>query len=325
MTYWRVLTAPPIASRNAPAWRTWSLRLAPYLVTGIVVVVLLRRYPASEIVAEMRGGHALAMLPFGLALPFVVWAPYAACDRVVFEGTVGDVAFRDVARAKAATALLFILGYFFGGGAYAVWIARAVRARAGQAAGAILYIAASDLTAVCAVASASMWLGGADAPHSVRAVATWIFVVQVSLILVAPYNERLRLPPIIAAWRLVPRRRWLVQLAGRVMNTAIIAALTWAAMRAFGIDVPARAVAMYMPIVMLVTSLPINVAGLGPAQAAWLLFLPWASGPQLLAFQVLWHVVSGAGILVRGLPFVRGVLREIEVGAVLKREDIRPG
>jgi hypothetical protein len=293
-------------------------------MTGVVVAALLRRYPASEIVAELSGGHALGILPFGLALPFVVWAPYAASDRIVFEGAIGHVAFRDVARAKAATALLFILGYFFGGGAYAVWIARTARASAAQAAGAILYIAASDLTALCAVASASMWFGGAGAPGSVRAIATWIFFIQVGLILVGPYNARIRirLPPIIAPWRLVPRGRWLVQVAARVMNTVIITALTWGAMRAFGIDVPARAAAMYMPVIMFVTSLPINVAGLGPAQAAWLLFLPWASGPQLLAFQVLWHVVSGAGLLVRGLPFVRGILREIEYG-IANHEAIR--
>jgi hypothetical protein len=60
--------------------------------------------------------------------------------------------------------------------------------------------------------------------------------------------------------------------------------------------------------------LPINVAGLGAAQAAWLLFLPWATGPQLLAFQVLWNLFSGLGILARGVPFLRGVLRQIEDG-----------
>jgi hypothetical protein len=87
------------------------------------------------------------------------------------------------------------------------------------------------------------------------------------------------------------------------------------AMRVFGLQVPAAAAAMYMPMILLVASLPVNVAGLGAAQAAWLLFLPWASGAQLLAFQALWHVMSGVGILVRGLPFVRRVVREVEEGA----------
>jgi hypothetical protein len=57
--------------------------------------------------------------------------------------------------------------------------------------------------------------------------------------------------------------------------------------------------------------LPLNVGGMGAAQAAWLVFLPWASGEKLLAFQLVWQVFFGLGILVRGTPFVRGVAREI--------------
>jgi hypothetical protein len=173
---------------------------------------------------------------------------------------------------------------------------------------------ASDLTAVCGVAGASMWLGGPGASTPLRAVATWVFGVLVALILVGPYGGWMRLPPFFAPWRTVPRGWSLVQILGRALNIAIIAAFTWAAMRAFGLQVPVGAAATYVPVIALVTSLPINVAGLGAAQAAWLLLLPWASGPQLLAFQVLWHVASGLGLLARGIPFVRGIAREIEDG-----------
>jgi hypothetical protein len=299
---------------SAPAWRIWSLRLAPYVVTGVVVAAILRRYPLSDIAAEMRVGHALRMLPLGLSLPFVLWLPYATYDRIVLRGALGPVAWRDVVRAKAASSVLMTLGYFVGGGGYAVWIARATRVGAARAAGAVLYIMTSDLIAVCSVAGVSMWLGGRDVPRALRTIATTIALVQVGLILTGRYAARLRMPAIFEAWALVPRRWSLAQIAGRTGNIAIITAFTWAAMRAFGIAVPPGATAMYMPVVLLVTSLPINVAGLGAAQAAWLLFLPWASGAQLLAFQALWQVVTGAGILLRGVPFVRGVLREIEEG-----------
>jgi hypothetical protein len=282
-------------------------------VTCAVVAAILHRYPAGEIARQMAAGHALRMLPFGLVLPFVVWLPYAVYDRMVFEGAVGPVALRDVVRAKAASAILLTLGYFVGGGGYAVWIARTTRARPVRAAGAVLYLMSSDLTAVCGVAGAAMWLGGPEVSPSLRAVATWVFAVEVALIVVSPHG-RWPLPEIFAAWRRVPRGRSFVQIAGRAGNIALITAFTWGAMRAFGIDVPAGVAAMYVPVIVLVASLPINVAGLGAGQAAWLLLLPWASGPRLLAFQALWHVFSGAGILARGVPFVRGVVREIEDG-----------
>jgi hypothetical protein len=310
-----VQTPTLAVARSAPSWRVWSLRVAPYLVTGAVVAALLHRYPLGEIAAEMRVGHALRMLPFGLALPFLVWVPYAACDRFIVNSTVGPVALQEVLRAKAASAVLLTLGYFFGGGGYAVWIARRTRAGAALAAGTVLYAMASDLIAVCSVASAAMWLGGVEVSSSLRTVTTWVLAVQISFIALGPYGGWLRLPPLFSPWRVVPRAGSFAQIAVRVTNIAIITGLTWGAMRAFGIAVPARAAAVYVPIILLVGSLPINVAGLGAAQAAWLLLLPWAPGPQLLAFQVLWHVFSGSGILLRGLPFVRGVLREIEEGA----------
>jgi hypothetical protein len=79
-------------------------------------------------------------------------------------------------------------------------------------------------------------------------------------------------------------------------------------------DVPLRVMGLYMPIILLVGSLPFSVAGLGAAQAAWLLLLPWASGPRILAFQMLWQLFTGAGILLRGLPFLRRVVAEIAKG-----------
>ncbi len=306
--------ATPTAVPRTQAWRTWSLRVAPYAVTGVVVAAILHRYPASEIVREMAAGHALRTLPFGFVMPFVVWLPYALYDRIVFDRAVGRLALRDVVRAKAASAVLLTLGYFLGGGGYAVWIGRTTRVGAARAAGAVLYVMASDLVAVCAVAGASMWLGGPGVSTSLRAVATWMFAVQVALIVLGPYGGWMHLPALFEPWRTVPRAWSFVQIAGRALNIAIITAFTWGAMRAFGIEVPAAVAAMYVPVILLVTSLPINVAGLGAAQAAWLLLLPWASGPRLIAFEALWQVFTGLGIVARGVPFVRGVVREIEDG-----------
>jgi hypothetical protein len=301
-------------SPSAPAWRAWLRRLAPYVVAGAVIAAILHKYPVRDIVAEMRLGHALPMLPLAIALDFVVWLPYAAYDRVVLLKAIGPISYRDVVRAKAATAVLLTLGYFFGGGGYAVWIARRTGAGAARAAGAVLYVMTSDMVAVCAVAGASMWLLGLDVPHVLRTIATTIFCVQVLLILLGPHTPPGRAIAVFEPWRKIPRVWGFAQIFGRAVNIALITTFTWAAARAFGIHVPLAAMGMYMPIILLVTSLPFSVAGFGAAQAAWLLLLPWASGPQILAFETLWHLFIGAGLLLRGLPFLRRVVSEIDAG-----------
>jgi hypothetical protein len=303
-----------VASRPASASRVLAQRAAPYLVTASIVLWILHKYPARQIAAEMSLGHAGSMLPAALALPFAVWLQYAACDRVIMLGAIGRIPYRDVVRAKAASAILMTLGYFFGGGGYAVWIARKTGVGAARATGVVLYVMASDLVAVCSVASVSAWLGGIDVPHVLRTVATAIVAVQVTLILIAPYGVAARLPVVFEAWRKVPRAWSLAQIAVRAVNIVTITGFTWAGARGFGMDVPLRVMGLYMPIILLVGSLPFSVAGLGAAQAAWLLLLPWASGPRILAFQMLWQLFTGAGILLRGLPFLRRVVAEIAKG-----------
>jgi hypothetical protein len=308
--------APRVTAASVrTAWRIWAQRTAPYVVAASVVAWLLHKYPLREIVAEMRLGHAMAMVPAGVVLAFVVWLPYAASDRVIMLGAIGPIPYRDVVRAKAATATLLLLGYFFGGGGYAVWIARKTGIGAARAAGVVLYAMSSDLAALCLVGGISAWLGGAEVPHVLRAVATTVFAVLVTLILVAPFGVPRRLPAVFQPWRTVPRAWGLAQIGVRTVNIAIISGLTWVGARAFGMQVPASVMALYMPVILLATSLPISVAGLGAAQAAWLLLLPWASGPRILAFQVLWQLCTSAGVLLRGLPFVRRVAGEMAGGA----------
>ena len=89
---------------------------------------------------------------------------------------------------------------------------------------------------------------------------------------------------------------------------------TWIAARLFGLDIPFTVMAAYFPVVLLVGAIPINVAGFGAVQAAWLLFEGHATGAQILAFQFLWTLSLAAVVVLRGLPFVKGFVDEIAQG-----------
>jgi hypothetical protein len=62
----------------------------------------------------------------------------------------------------------------------------------------------------------------------------------------------------------------------------------------------------------LIGSLPVNVAGIGAAQGAWLLFfLPFEEGTKILAFQLVWAVTLGVSMILRGLPFLPRALAQV--------------
>ena len=71
--------------------------------------------------------------------------------------------------------------------------------------------------------------------------------------------------------------------------------------------------------------MPLSVAGFGAVQGVWVLaYEKWAPGEQILAFQFLWALMTAFAALVRGLPFVKGVLGEMQVGGGVLRGERGP-
>lgn len=296
--------------------RRW-LRWLPWLVTIVALTALLIRFPIGGIVDEARAGNLWAMIPLAIALPVVRLFMSGLWDYLVLTRCV-SVRYVDVLRAKAATAVLMGLGYAFSNGGMAAWITRRTGARVKTSAGAVLYIMASDLASATLVAAVAAWLGAADLPADLRVgVGVVAPLIAAGLIALSLSGRLLRLvrrdvdAEFLKAWTEISARRYLANVAGRCLTVLVICTGTWAAMQGFGLDVPLRAVMVYLPVIMMVGALPINVAGLGAVQAAWLLFEPWAPGERILAWQVCWTIMLAIATVLRGLPFLRRVLREI--------------
>lgn len=311
----RAMSAPP-HHRPSP-WKVWFRRLLPYVLTGAVVWAILRQTSLSEIATQMREGNALPMLPLAVVLMICLLVLAAGWDSLVIRGALGKPGYRDVLRGKAGTALLMMLGYGFGHGAYGFWIARMTGCGAKRAGGIVLYIIISDLAAVALASSLAMGFAGDLVPTWLRIAAPLIGAGVLFAIVVLPkLLSRMKAPPAwLDPWRLLPGWAGLTQIAGRMLNMALGIVMTWLGARVFGLEVPLFAMAAYLPVILVVASLPINVGGLGAAQAVWILaFREWGSDAQILAFQLLWQLMSGLGLVLRGLPFVRRVITEVGEG-----------
>ncbi len=295
--------------------RLWLRRLAPFVITGAVVAVVLYKYPLSKIVAEMANGNTLPLIPIALVMTVGLLLLVSAWDHLVIYGFLGRPRYRDVLRGKAGTSMLLTIGYAFGHGGYAVWIARATGASLGETAGVTLYISASDLCALSTISSLVILLGDADVPRALAIAAPCISGVMLLVAVIGPFKWLVGdLPKVFQPWQRLSRRRQLLNIAGRCANISLGIVFTWLAIRAFGLNIPLTVVASYLPLIILVGALPVNVGGFGPVQAVWLVFEPWASGPAILAFNFLWHLIVAGGLVLRGLPFIRRTIREIEEG-----------
>jgi len=306
-------SVPVAPRRRLRSLATWVL---PYVLAGLVIWFLTTRYSISAIRAEMRKGNSgplvpLALVTYVVSLAFVSWA-----DTTVLRGLLGKTAapgYFVMAKGKAASVVLHIVHYALGQGVYATWLARRTGLSLGRAGGLLLYVVAAELGSVCLYATLVILVGRPDVPGAVLPTAATIALALAAFLLVVP-STRLERVGFLHAWAKVGRRRGVAQLGIRLLQHATTTGSTWLAATWFGLEIPLGVMLSYMPVILVVASLPINVAGFGAVQGAWLLLSPWAPPERILAFSVVWQAVSGLALIVRGAPFLRSVLGDIRRG-----------
>lgn len=298
---------------KTPMSRTQLTKWLPYVLAALAVGLVLYRYPAGEIIAQGKEGTIWPLFPIALAGVIFGWPLIGLADYLVLSAAApGRVRWWDCMRAKAGFGLLDTFGYAVGHGAYAVWIARFTGQRPALAAGTMLFIVNGDLISVTGVASLSMLMSpGIGDP--ILFIFPVVCITLLALIVVAPYKPFGQPPEVFSPWLLVPRTKGLGHAGVRALHTICWSLLTWSAAAAFGLTIPAWAFVAYLPLALLIGALPINVAGFGAVQTVWVFFFgEWESGARILAFNFLWTFFGAIAVIVRGLPFVRGVVREVE-------------
>jgi len=299
--------------RERPSKR-WAWRLVSAGIAALAIVAIVWRYSPAQIAAEMARGETLAMLPYGVALALSSLPLVAAADRVVIARSLERPTFGEIVRGVAGSAILNVFGYAAGLSGYALWVARLGGVSLSLAAGIVLYIVTTELSAALLFAGVAIHTGGvavdAGLAWGIPLVATALIAAKIVrpgwLLRIAERADLSR------GWRAMRPRDALMELAIRLVQLSLLVVGTWLAARAYGWAVPLPAMAALLPVVILVGALPVNVAGFGAVQGAWLLFLPWAeSGEQLLAFAVSWQLLNAALVVLRGLPFIRGVVGDV--------------
>ena len=295
-------------------WRALARRWVPWLVAAGALALLFLRYPPGEVADAMSGKDALAVAPWTALVALLGLATMGVADWLVFSAFASGLGPIDVVRGRAGTTILMTLHYGASVGGYGVWLARRTGAGAAVSTAAIAYQMLSDLCALCWFALGTTLLWG-DALPQREVVLAFCAAGAGGTTLLLLLGGRVvprRLGAFVRGWRALGPARSGASIALRVVTLAINVGGTIAAARAFGLDVPAGAMAAGLPVVYIVGALPLNVLGLGAVTAAWVaVFDGFAPGAEILAFQFVWQALSIAMTVARGLPFLPSVLRDI--------------
>jgi uncharacterized membrane protein YbhN (UPF0104 family) len=296
--------------------KLWK-QLWPWLVGVAIVVVLALRVPFAAFGDAIHHGNhvALAALDFGVLLLILATDTFATWVSLIAVRVRWPM--RDVLAVRGATYVIALLNYLVGQGGIAYYLVKAGVPTL-RATGVTLYMMGTTFVGLLLITTATWMLGSIE-----NTGMWWTLVIScaafgVYLVIIAVAPSFLARREVFAPLFEAGLRGHGLTILARLPHVAIIVLGHWLAMIAWGIDVPFLYAAATLPVVALVTVLPISPAGLGTTQAALIYFFAQftdgstaeAREGAILAFAIVHYVYGTLAQLLAGvacMPLARRV------------------
>jgi hypothetical protein len=247
-------SAAPVRA-SLPIWR----RVVP-----IVVAVALIGYVVSGIDWDSYWFHLLAVnyatfLGSMVLLVAAMLFADAFATRAVYRVTIADVSWRSLVVVRGASYLPAILNHHVGQAWTTYLLSRVYGVPFWRVAGATLLVYASWAGCLLILGGAAVWIAGYPIAWLLLPLGSG--VAYLVLLYVRP--KRLASMTMLAPLFEAGIRGHLVALALRMPHTLICFLLTWVPFWFFDVRIPLAAAATYIPIIMVVVTLPLSPLGWG--------------------------------------------------------------
>src|SRR4051812_7609754 len=255
-------------------------KLAPYLIAAVALGWVLRSTDRHKLMEALH--HA----PMGwfIVMSAVMLVLNCGADTFAMSAVFGrfgcHVPYKDLYLVRASTYLLAVVNYHVGQAAIVGYLYRVRRVPLLRASGWILFIIGINVGTLFILASA-----GATRVNGELSMMRYIPLVCGIGIVV--YATLLTLEPRILAERTLFKPLFEMGIPGhiygvlvRLPHIGVLLVWHFASLRMFGVQVSPGAALLYLPAYFAVSSLPVNVNGLGVAQmVAVFFFAPYVVVP----------------------------------------------
>ncbi|MCH2185288.1 flippase-like domain-containing protein, partial [Myxococcota bacterium] len=284
----------------------------PFVVSGALLTWVLSGVNLRGVLHHVTPTIALWLAPTLIVFLIVSLTLEAICLVWVISASHPFRNWVVAARIKAASYPLGLVNYALGAGATAVLLRRRAQMTLTEAAGAIFVIGLFDLGALIACVLGGMaWLGTPDMGLRAGLIVLLGLLALGGLgALRTPISmgpiDRLRELEIFHDARTLPLSTLLKVGGVRLVFVCIFIMVVGVTLKAFGVDVPLADLTVNTSILLLVSTLPIAVAGIGTGQVVFVaLFDSYANAETLIAASL---TLSFGMIITRavvGLAFAR--------------------
>ncbi len=299
----------------------WARITLPFVVSVVFIAWVLQGQDLTAVWQAVTPTVLKWFVPGLLAfLAITLWLE-AVCLVMVVRDYHGHTALWEAARMKAASYLLAILNYALGAGAVSILLRRRTSLSLSDSAGVVLLIGLFDLGSLLVAATVcGLMLGSEGTGVRMAFVAGAVGLIVLGFVVLrAPARlgplDRLRDLEIFRAARTVSAGCLARLGLLRALFVASFIGLAWTTMIAFAVYVPWLELIAKVSLLLLVSAIPIAVAGLGTGQKVFVeLFSEHAPSETLLAASLTLSfglIVSRAII---GFGFAREFTREVWSG-----------
>jgi len=246
------------------------LRVLPWVVTAGLLFLLFRRISFAEVVADTRRAAGW-MLPVTFLCVTAIYLADSFAIWKTFGWFLTRMSFKDVLLVRGATYLLAAINYNVGQGAIVYFVHRTAGTTIVRGIATTLLVLGTNVLALLFLATAGLGIAPA-VPSAVKilvAVAWGGLTVYAALIALRPRWLDRPVFEVLLNAGLAGHARALVV---RLPHIAALIAFQYCALRAFDVRVPFVDALATLPVVFLVSVLPISVQGLGTTQATMVFF-----------------------------------------------------
>ncbi|HEY2747371.1 MAG TPA: hypothetical protein VGL86_22265 [Polyangia bacterium] len=252
-------------------------KLAPYFIAAIALGWVLRSTDRHKLAEALHHAPILAFVSFSTLIILLNCAADTFAMSAVFRRFGCRVPYKDLYLVRASTYLLAVVNYHVGQAAIVGYLYRVRRVPLLRASGWILFIIGINVGTLFLLASA----GATRVDGELKMMRYIPLLCGVGIVV---YAALLTIKPRLLAERRILQPLFEMGISGhvygvlvRLPHIAVLLLWHFVSLRMFGVQVTAGAALLYLPAYFAVSSLPINVNGLGVAQlVAVYFFAPYA-------------------------------------------------
>jgi hypothetical protein len=289
--------------------------VVPWILTILLFVFLFSRIPVEKVLAT------LASADWGLYIAILV--PYSGVYLLLDTGALwvalrrfhSPVRYSELIPVRAVTYVLSLVNHNVAQGGVALWLWRKENIPFLAIAGTMIFLAFMEIANLILVSSVGASVVGTEIPGLSQAY--WALYGVLAAILF--YFRGLKLlginrpaPGLLSTFDRARIVDYLAILPFKVSALLLAAVLNWKAVQFFGMEIPFFAMVASLPLIYLASAVPLTVAKLGTAQAAWVFLLgSYAPEANLLAYSLCAHLMFLVTNATLGVCFLPSKGREI--------------